>query len=235
MPKTRQDSSDEDAGLFKRWQRAADALPGARFLRRQAEAAEERALRLLRQKLNGISDSGQDASDLQTTPGDSTRPNPAVRLQALIDRSLNLNPEQAEQLLYSQILDQLVPDEARILAALSDGGHIAICHVDATSRLGTHSERMLSYASRVGNEAGVILNDVVPYYLSHLVSLGLLETGPEDKTITSKYEMLETNSQVRKLSERIENDLGMKPRLVRHTARLSELGARLWQAGQPRP
>ena len=224
--------------LLDRWRRMADVLPGARFLRHQAERAERRALRHLQQRLNQISQ-GPEPSRSNGQPANTSKSagmpdegNPASRLQHLIDASLNQNPQQAEQAFHSQLLQQLLPDEARILAALSDGGHIAVAHVDATSRLGTHSERLLSNVSRVGQEAGVILTDNVPYYISHLVSLGLVEIGPEDTKLTTKYEMIETNSLVRKLNERIENEMLMKPRLARHTARLSPAGSRLWDACQ---
>lgn len=224
--------------LFDRWRQAADALPGARFLRHQAEAVEARALRLLRQKLDQVAEPGNRAQAApakarqhsQQSHSDAT---PTQRLQQLMERSLNLDPEQAEEAFYQRLLEQLVPDEARILAALSDGGHITICHVDATSRLGTHSQRLLSNMSRVGQETGVILTDNVPYYIGHLLDLGLLQMGPEDKTKGTQYEMIETNSQVRKLCDQIEKEMHMKPRMSRHTARLSALGAHLWQTCQP--
>lgn len=231
-------SKNLEPGLLDRWRRAADTLPGARFLRHQAEAVEEYALRRLRQKLDQVAQPRDEARPAPTGASQQTRQpapdtTPAQRLQQLMERSLNLNPEQAEDEFYQRLLDQLVPDEARILAALSDGGHITVCHVDATSRMGTHSERMLSNMSRVGQEAGVILTDNVPHYISHLLDLGLLETGPEDKDKTTQYEMIETNSQVRKLCEQIEKDMRMKPRMSRHTARLSALGKHLWKICQP--
>lgn len=220
------------SGLLERWRQATDALPGARFLRGQAQAAEERALRHLQHRLDQISghkDTAPSAAQPTQRLGALT---PTQRLQSLLDDSVNLKPDSAEQDYYLCLLNQLVPDEARILAALSDGGLIAICHVEATSRLGTHSERLMSYASRVGHESGVLLTSNVPFYLSHLATLELIETGPEDKSQGTKYELLETNSEVRALVARIENELHMKPRLARHTVRLSDLGLRLWQACQ---
>lgn len=223
------------SSLLKRMRRTADALPGGRFLRHQAEAAERRALTLLRQKLDqaGHPSSREPESNSGTHEQSQPGATAVQRLQRLMERSLNLNPDQAEEELNQRLLDQLMPDEARILAALSDGGQIAICHVDATSRLGTHSERILSNVSRIGQEAGVILPHNVPHYIGHLLDLGLLETGPEDKNRGTEYEMIETQSLVRKRCEKIENEMSMKPRITRLTARLSPLGKNLWDTCQP--
>lgn len=225
-------------GLLSRWLRTVEALPGARFMRAQAENVETQALRHLQKRLQQVNsnDANTAASKAHTAPPNQPpAAHPAATLQALIDRSLNTPPDRAEQEFYQQVLNQLLPDEARILAALSDGNQAALCHVEASSRLGTHSDRILSNVSRIGVDAGVLLTDNMPYYIGHLVDLGILEIGPENKTLASKYEMVETNSQVRKTCERIENELGMKPKISRHTVQLSELGGRLWQNCQAAP
>ena len=233
----KQQSRRYPGGLLDRWLSTVESLPGARFVRAQVEGVEAQALRHLQKRMQQVNGGAEEFSDPANGSHGSGAPShnpskpdsPAARLQRLIDRSLNTNPDRAEQEFYLQALGQLLPDEARILTALSDGGQVTICHVDATSRLGTHSERVLSNVSRIGVDAGVILTDNMPYYIGHLIDLGLIEIGPEAKGMESKYEMIETISHVRKTYERIENEMGMKPRLSRHTVRLSEIGIRLWQ------
>jgi len=149
-----------------------------------------------------------------------------------MERSLNQRPESAENQLYLRLLDQLLPDEARILAAASDDTPIAVCHLEAANRLGTTSIPVLSNASRVGNEAGVMLTDQVPNYIAHLRALNLLNIGSEDKNLGSKYELIENDSAFRKALAHIEEEMKLRPRITRATAFLSTLGRGLWQTCQ---
>jgi len=220
-------------GAIERGRNVADAVPGARFAREQARKTEEKILRRLKRRLDALEGNhnphARSGSDSSPAPGNSAL-SPADRLQQLMDQSLNQKPETAQQALYAQIVQQLLPDEVRILASLSDGGSIAFCHVDASNRLGTRRTRALSYASRLGIESGVMLTDSVSYYIGHLCELGLMEIGPEDPAQATKYEMIENDSQVRQVCERIDGESGSRPRITRYTAGLSPLGLQLWQA-----
>lgn len=220
------------ASAFKRWREATERLPGATTLWRGADRLEDQALRLLKSRLDELEDGRATAAQADTPRRPASGGDVGQRLQALIQRSLDQRPERAENELFDFMVAQLVPDETRILAAVSDGSAIAICHVEATNRLGTTSTRILHNASRVGQECGVMLTASVPYYLAHLLELGLLVRGPEDKRLEDKYELLETDSNLRDMRHQIESDMGLRVRLVRETVRLSELGQRFWAAGQ---
>lgn len=218
-------------GLAQRVRNLAERVPGAELAQRQIQAAETLCLQELRKRLERL-DGGDDPEQAPTTTTATAPRSPGNALQGLMDRSLNQRPDKAERELFLQLLDQLVPDEARIMAAVSDGSRMPVCHLDATNRLGTTSTRVLSNASRVGNEAGVMLTDRVPYYIGHLQELGLLDIGPEDKSLAAKYELIENDSTMREASARIENEMSMRPRLTRGTAYLSPLGQKLWEVCQ---
>lgn len=203
----------------------AERLPGAAFAQRQARTVEELLLRELRKRLARLDGDSPGAQAGSRSPDDA--------LRTLMERSLDQRPDTAERDLFLRLIDQLVPDEARIVAALSDGSRIAVCHLDARSRLGGTSIRVLSDASRIGSECGVMLTDRVPYYLEHLHELALLEAGPEDRSLGGKYELIETDSMVRAAITRIESEMKMRAQLTRASAALSPLGLKLWQACQP--
>src|SRR5262249_28824530 len=128
------------------------------------------------------------------------------------------------------ILKSLVPDEARILAVLSDGSAYPLIHVAEGSLVGASGRREVDNVSNVGRSAGMLWLDMVPAYIGRLRALGLVETGPEDPSAKIKYEMLETENAVRRAVERISQSSRQKPRIVRRTLRLSELGHALWAA-----
>lgn len=220
-------------GLARRVRTVVERAPGAGLAQSQLQAAEALCLRELRKRLARLDQDSKACRDQPPSPSASSAArSPGEALQGLMDRSLNQRPDKAECELFLQILDQLVPDEARIMAAVSDGSSIPVCHLDATNRIGSSSTRVISNASRVGNQAGVMLTDRVPYYLGHLQELGLLSTGPGDKSLASKYELIENDSIVREASSRIENDMSMRPRLTRSTLYLSPLGQKLWEVCQ---
>jgi len=70
---------------------------------------------------------------------------------------------------------------------------------------------------------------MVPAYVSHLLSLGLLEIGPEDPDLKDDYEVLMAETSV---LQAIKNDsrgpLGAK--VDKYTLRLSGLGQSFWAA-----
>jgi len=152
-------------------------------------------------------------------------------LAELLARSIGQTPEDARRDAFVTILRQLVPDEARIVAALSDGGGHPVIHVTAGSTLGSSTRRVLSNVSPVGQAAGVQLREMTPHYLSHLLELGLVELFPEDPKQALKYEILESATAVRAAVTKIEAGSKMtRARIVRRTVRLTALGHDLWAA-----
>src|SRR5207249_837465 len=76
--------------------------------------------------------------------------------------------------------EQLIADEARIISALSDGSSSPLVSVHDWTRRRVQGRAVLENASLIGRTANVALPAMVPSYVSHLLSLGLVEVGPED-------------------------------------------------------
>jgi hypothetical protein len=151
-----------------------------------------------------------------------------VKLGDLLRRSMDNTAGDSRLELYHALLDQIVPDEARILSALSDGSTYPMVHV-AEPGIGAYQRRVLENASSVGRAAGVALPDRIADYVSHLRRLGLLETGPEDASVRDEYEILLTEPVVRAAIASVgQGPRG--PRIIRRTVKLSPLGLELWRA-----
>jgi hypothetical protein len=154
---------------------------------------------------------------------------PAAMLRTLLDTSIANLPQDSRAALYCALLDVMVPDEARILAALSDG--TAYPTVDVCEpTLGTSTAIVLANASTVGRAAGVSLPHHTPLYVSRLVRAGLAQLGPEGGPgMYDDYEMLLTDAAVNAAVVRARRGI-RSARVLRRTVRISELGWELWEA-----
>jgi hypothetical protein len=165
----------------------------------------------------------------------SAAPDPAdlgPRMKALLDQALANTPADSNLDLFHRILDQLSPDEARILGALSDGHASPLIHVRPLSPAGMLGEPTLENASLIGKMANVSLPHLTPQYVTHLLALGLVQVGPERSALKDEYQILLADSGVMKASKRATRG-PIAPRIERHTLRLSPLGRQLWAACFP--
>ena len=152
-------------------------------------------------------------------------PPPSEVFERLLQRSIAQTPTDGERNLIEMLVGELVPDEARILSALSDGSPYAV--IDVVGRSGPDRGRiLLANVSTVGRAAGVVLPAHTPTYVAHLLTLDLARRGPEIAKLHDQYEILLTEPAVMKLRGH-----GMRPaRVVKGTLRISELGETLWRA-----
>jgi hypothetical protein len=162
------------------------------------------------------------------------------KMRTLLDRALDQSTSGSQVELFHHILDQLVADEARIIGALSDGSSSPAVNIYDWTRRRTPGRALLENASLVGRNANVALPDMVPTYVSHLLSLGLVEMGPEDTDLKDDYEILMAETAVlRAIAEASRGPLAA--RVDKRTLTLSPLGHALWKAtmqpeqGQDRP
>ena len=214
--------------------RLMESIPFAAFARRQAQYAESRLLQGLKRKLDGLDDAiGKASQPLAAASAalQSAR-DPGAAFQQLLEQSLDQRRESAEIELLGRLVEHLSCDEARILSALSDGQPVPACHVIATSLVGRDSAPVLANMSRVGADAGVMLSECVPHYLTHLLALGLVHTAPEDRDAGDRYAMLESEERVREAARHIEETLRLRPRIQRFSVVITSLGARLCALGQ---
>jgi len=191
-----------------------------------ASWSEKQFFNLLRSRL--------DATVLppqQTLPQSQTRLAETLdtKMHRLLDRALEQSSSSGRQELFHKILDQIVPDEARILGALSDGSASPLLHVYARTRAGLVGEVVLENMSLIGKTANLALPHLTPTYVSHLLSLGLLETGPEDATMKAEYEILGADTAVLRAIKQASRG-PIPARIERYTLRLSGLGIELWNA-----
>jgi hypothetical protein len=127
------------------------------------------------------------------------------------------------------IVDQLVPDEARIIGALSDGSASPLLNVYGRTRAGLVGEVVLENMSLIAKTANLALPQLTPMYVSHLLSLGLVESGAEDSSMKDEYEILAADITV--LDAIKKAGRGPIPaRVEKYTLRLSGLGLELWAA-----
>jgi hypothetical protein len=152
-------------------------------------------------------------------------PPPTEVMERLLKRSIAQTPNDGERNLVEMLVRELVPDEARILAALADGTAYAL--IDLVGRSGPdRGQTLLANICSVGRAAGVVLPSRTPTYVAHLLTLDLARRGPELRSLHEEYEILLTEPAVMKLRGH-----GMRPaRVVKGTLRISELGETLWKA-----
>ena len=221
--------------------RAARAFPGVSLIEAQASAGERFLLRQIKRRLDQVDPPSiapgdappghaAPASDRPNAPTDARRPTIEDRLQELLKRSLRNTPAQSRQTLHELLVSQLVPDEARILSALSDGSSYPLVHI-AEPGAESYQKLVLENASSVGRAAGVALPDRVHLYVSHLRRLGLVESGPEDHSLKDQYEILLTEAKLRDTIASVGKG-PRGPRIIRRTVRISDLGRELWEAAR---
>jgi hypothetical protein len=193
-------------------------VPGYRTAARQVRRAESAVLRDVSRRIEEV---------VATSDHDDRADPRAQLLDELLRSSLETNPRRSLERLHLRILRELLPDEARILAALSDGTRFALIHVFVGSGSGARS--VVTDASTVGRVAAVHVRDAVPLYVRHLRELGLAEEGPHEDELSDQYSLLLSEDYVQRATS--DADAGIRGiRTVRRTLRISPLGAQLWEA-----
>jgi hypothetical protein len=221
------------------WQAAA-RLPGGEAAQRQFRKAERVVLDQVRRRLDDVDEEGtlsdrliEARPTILVTPMDGIVDPLRSAMAELLRLSTELDRDRVREYIYTTIIRQLVPDEARILAALSDGSTYALVHVAGRAALGGPQRIVLRNASSVGRAAGVTLPDLVPDYVTRLENLGLVEVGPEDPTLSVQYDILLTEDRVRAAEDEVRTVRKLTPRFARRTLRLSTLGKQFWTAADP--
>jgi hypothetical protein len=110
----------------------------------------------------------------------------------LLRRSADVNFDEGSHPAYTRILEDLAPDEARILRLLAEQGPQP--SVDVRSGLvplQSTSELVASGLNMIGPEAGCRHLDDVPAYLNNLFRLGLIWFSRESLPDPRRYQVLE--------------------------------------------
>ena len=152
-----------------------------------------------------------------------------AKMHTLLDRAIEQSTASSRQELFHKILDQMVPDEARIIGALSDGSASPLLNVYSRTRAALVGEVVLENMSLIGRTAHLALPHLTPMYVSHLLSLGLVESGPEDAAMKDDYEILAADTAVLRAIKNASRG-PIPARVDKYTLRLSGLGLELWAA-----
>ncbi|WP_431958224.1 Abi-alpha family protein [Nocardia lijiangensis] len=141
------------------------------------------------------------------------------RGDALLARSADVYFTEDVHPAYDRILDELAPDEARILRFMSLNGPQPAVDVRTNRPLGIGSELVQGDLTSVPEQAGVRYPDRARSYLINLKRLGLTLTS-EDPVVLSRYMVLE----VQPVVEAALKKAGRAPKIVRKSLRLTEFG-----------
>ncbi|MFB7876241.1 MULTISPECIES: Abi-alpha family protein [unclassified Nocardia] len=141
------------------------------------------------------------------------------RGDALLARSADVYFTEDVHPAYDRILDEIAPDEARILRFMALNGPQPSVDVRTNRPLGIGSELVQGDLTSVPEQAGVRYPDRSRSYLINLNRLGLTLTS-EDPVVLSRYMVLE----VQPVVEEALKKAGRAPKIVRKSLRLSEFG-----------
>jgi len=121
---------------------------------------------------------------------------------------------------YARILDELAPDEARILRLMVTGGPQPSVDVRTGRPLRIGSELIASGLTVIGPEAGCRHVERVPSYLNNLFRLGLIWFSQEELPDLRGYQVLEAQPEIKDAMHRA----GRAARLVRRSIALTPFG-----------
>jgi hypothetical protein len=219
----------------------ARRLPGGRAVQREVQRLQNIALDELRRLLDvPVTASANGAKHVERRvftiiDDDVEGPEPLrSAMSELLERSVEVDRTESREYLYGNIISQLVPDEARILAALAGGAPFAAIDVVAKHHLGRgRSRTVLANASSVGRAAGVATPDSVPAYVTRLHQFGLVEFGPADDAIAMQFDILAADSAVQAAEASVEARREGSAKHIRKTLTISSLGRDFWAACDP--
>ncbi|HVX54664.1 Abi-alpha family protein [Nocardioides sp.] len=115
----------------------------------------------------------------------------------LLERSRDVWSNEQGHPAYARILDELAPDEARILLLLLQGGPQPSVDVRTGGPIGLVSSELIAPGlTMIGSRAGVRYHDHVPAYLNNLFRLGLVWFSKEALRDPGEYQVLEAQPDV---------------------------------------
>ncbi|MUM34558.1 DUF4393 domain-containing protein [Mycobacterium sp. CBMA361] len=117
--------------------------------------------------------------------------------QALLMRSRDVWNTERSHPAYARILEEMAPDEARILLLLLRGGPQPAVDVRTGGAIGMVSSRLVAPGlNMIGPRAGLRYLDQVPAYLNNLFRLGLIWFSQEQLRDPLEYQVVEAQPDV---------------------------------------
>jgi hypothetical protein len=153
----------------------------------------------------GVSDLDQRLGHLMPTPApteqspnDLTPESDALRAAGaeLLRQSTEVNSPDLIHPAFARILEELAPDEARILRLMATEGPQAAVDVRTFQLMGIGSQSVAEGLNMIGQQAGVSNVDRVHSYLNNLYRLGLIWFSKEPIEDAIAYQVLEAQPRV---------------------------------------
>jgi len=142
------------------------------------------------------------------------------RGEELLRKSRDVWNEETGHPAYGRILDELAPDEARILLLLLRGGPQPSVDVRTGGLTGVVASSLVAAGmNMIGPRAGVRHLDAIPAYLNNLVRLGLVSTSREQIEDPLEYQVVEAQPDVLEAMHSVRY-----ARLVRRSIHLTPFG-----------
>jgi DNA-binding transcriptional ArsR family regulator len=219
--------------------RIAKQLPGVTLVEQQAQrlrqAAGAELLRLLEMPQQFLgAPSAEEQRVMMLVQDADTDPAPLrTAMTELLSRAGESTPVKSREYLFGTIVSQLVPDEARILAALAEGKRFAAVDVVAKHVGRSATRTVFANASLIGAAAGVAPARSVATHLTRLQGLGLVEFGPDSDELSEEYDQLAVDGAVQEARSYIDHNKLGSAKLLRKSVALSPLGREFWSACAP--
>jgi len=142
------------------------------------------------------------------------------RGEDLLERSRDVWSDEEPHPAYKRILEDLAPDEARILVHMLRAGPQPAVDVRTGGPIGVVSSTLVAAGlTMIGARAGVRYGDEVPAYLNNLFRLGLVWFSTEQVEDPLDYQVLEAQPEVLAAMHSVRF-----PKLVRRSIHLTPFG-----------
>jgi hypothetical protein len=139
---------------------------------------------------------GQDDQSGRNGRAEDTEEALRERGAELLRRSADVHAEEGTHPAFALVLENLAPDEGRILRLLAVEGPQAAVDIRTSPPLGIGSEMVASGMNMIGREAGCRDPDRVHAYLGNLYRLGLIWFSRESLDEQGPYQVLEAQPEV---------------------------------------
>jgi len=216
-----------------RWSLETSAHASSRIIRAAVNGQETQELirttqadlRNAARRLLGIRDPRDDVMESTAVeidaPADSAARSLRDRGAELLRHSADVHFDEGAHPAYARILDDLAPDEARILRMLAEQGPQPAVDVrSGILPLKSTSELVAAGINMIGTEAGCRHLEDVPAYLNNLFRLGLIWFSSEPLPDPLRYQVLEAQPEVGKALDAVRHT-----RTVRRSIHLTPFGA----------
>jgi len=155
------------------------------------------------------------------------------RGEALLDRAADVEDERDPvHPGFARIVDQLAPDEARILKLLINEGPQGVVYVNRAAPFGIGAREIARRLSMIGHEAGCLHIELVPAYLDNLVSHGLVAIRRDALADESSYQVIEAQPEVLEALQGAGGTI-FRGQITRRSVHLTDFGRAFCQACFP--